>query len=131
AAVVLRTPTLIWIFVGGALVTFAVNGLIAWAATFMGRVHGFTVVQTGQQFGVWGLAGGVLGAVAGGRLADRLQERWSGGRVLASGSGFVIGGPLRAALVLVDDLRLFAPQLFWPYCFSTCYYAPRSAGTCA
>ena len=31
AATVLRTPTLIWMFLGGALVTFAVNGLIAWA----------------------------------------------------------------------------------------------------
>jgi MFS family permease len=29
AGTVLRTPTLIWMFVGGALVTFAVNGLIA------------------------------------------------------------------------------------------------------
>jgi len=29
AAVVLRVPTLIWVFLGGALVTFAVNGLIA------------------------------------------------------------------------------------------------------
>ena len=32
AVLVLRTPTLIWVFLGGAMVTFAVNGLIAWAA---------------------------------------------------------------------------------------------------
>src|SRR2546430_2991335 len=43
AATVLRTPTLIWMFVGGALVTFAVNGLIAWAPSFMQRAHGLSV----------------------------------------------------------------------------------------
>src|SRR5439155_88071 len=43
ASVVLRTPTLIWVFVGGALVTFAVDGLIAWASSFMQRLHGMTV----------------------------------------------------------------------------------------
>src|SRR5438034_2093559 len=37
AATVLRTPTLIWMFLGGALVTFAVNGLIAWAPSFPER----------------------------------------------------------------------------------------------
>ena len=35
-ATVLRTPTLIWVFIGGALVTFAANGLIAWE---IGRAH--------------------------------------------------------------------------------------------
>jgi MFS family permease len=58
AAIVLRVPTLIWVFVGGALVTFAVNGLIAWAASFMQRVHGFSVSDVGREFGLWGLAGG-------------------------------------------------------------------------
>src|SRR5207302_1880634 len=60
---VLRTPTLIWMFVGGALVTFAVNGLIAWAPSFLERTHGLSVATIGRQFGVWGLAGGALGAL--------------------------------------------------------------------
>src|SRR5437867_3487470 len=43
AALVLRTPTLIWIFAGGAMVTFAGNGLIAWTAAFMQRVHAISI----------------------------------------------------------------------------------------
>jgi MFS family permease len=127
AALVLRTPTLIWIFVGGAMVTFAVNGLIAWAAAFMERAHGFTVAQVGQQFGLVGLAGGVLGALVGGRLADRLQERWPGGRVFVSGIGFVLGGPVCAALLLVDDVRWFAPLVCATYFLYTWYNGPLSA----
>src|SRR3989454_12621743 len=78
AILVLRTPTLIWIFLGGAMVTFAVNGLIAWAAAFMERIHGLSVARVGGQFGLWALSGGVLGALGGGRMADRLQQRWRG-----------------------------------------------------
>ena len=37
---VLRTPTLKYLFVGGALVSFGMNGLVGWAPTFMARTHG-------------------------------------------------------------------------------------------
>jgi sugar phosphate permease len=127
AALVLRTPTLIWIFLGGAMVTFGANGLIAWAAAFMQRQHGISVAQVGAQFGVWGLAGGVLGALFGGRVADRLQQRWKGGRVFASGAGFVLGGPVCVALIMVDDLRWFAPLVMATYFLYTWYNGPLAA----
>jgi MFS family permease len=127
AALVLRTPTLIWIFLGGAMVTFAVNGLIAWAAAFMQRVHGLSVARMGSEFGIWALVGGVGGALFGGRLADLLQQRWRGGRVLASGAGFVLGGPVCALLLLVDDLRWFAPLVLATYFFYAWYNGPLAA----
>lgn len=127
ATLVLRVPTLIWIFVGGALVTFAVNGLIAWAASFMQRVHGFSVSAVGREFGLWGLAGGALGALLGGRLADALSERWPGARVAVSGAGFLLGGPVCVALILSNNLRLFALLVFTVYFFYTWYNGPLAA----
>ena len=127
AALVLRTPTLIWIFLGGAMVTFAVNGLIAWGVSFMRRIHGFSVEDIGSNFGVWALAGGVLGALFGGRAADWLQQRWPGGRVFAAGAGFVLGGPVCVALILVDDLRWFAPLVMATYFLYTWYNGPLAA----
>jgi MFS transporter, Spinster family, sphingosine-1-phosphate transporter len=127
AMLVLRTPTLIWIFLGGAMVTFAGNGLIAWTAAFMQRVHGISVAEVGARFGAWGLLGGVLGALFGGRAADRLQQRWKGGRVLASGAGFVLGGPVCVALLLVDDLRWFTPLVMVTYFLYTWYNGPLVA----
>ncbi len=127
AALVLRTPTLIWVFVGGAMVTFAGNGLIAWAAAFMQRMHGLSVARVGAEFGLWALGGGVLGALAGGRLADRIQQRWKGGRVLVSGAGFVLGGPVCAALLLVEDLRWFAPLIMATYFLYAWYNGPLAA----
>jgi len=127
ATIVLRVPTLIWVFVGGALVTFAVNGLIAWAASFMQRVHGFSVSEVGREFGVWGLAGGALGALVGGRLADGLFERWNGARVAVSGAGFLLGTPVCVILILTNNLRLFAPLVFSIYFFYTWYNGPLAA----
>jgi len=126
AATVLRTPTLIWMFLGGALVTFAVNGLIAWAPSFMQRTHGLPVDEVGYRFGPWALAGGALGALFGGRVGDWLLMRWSGGRVVVSGAGFVLGGPVCAALLLVD-VRLFEPLLFATFFLYTWYNGPLSA----
>jgi sugar phosphate permease len=126
-AIVLRTPTLIWIFVGGALVTFAVNGLIAWAPSFLQRVHGMSPVDVGRNFGVLGLAGGVLGALTGGRLADSLQARWAGGRVFSTGVGFVLGGPVCTALLLVDRSVLFTALVFGTFFLYTWYNGPISA----
>jgi len=127
AATVLRTPTLIWMFVGGALVTFAVNGLIAWAPSFLERVHGFSVGRVGREFGMWGLAGGALGGLFGGRVGDWLLGRWPGGRVVVAGAGFVLGGPVCAALLLVEELRWFVPLLFATFFLYTWYNGPLSA----
>jgi sugar phosphate permease len=127
ATTVLRVPTLIWVFIGGALVTFAVNGLIAWAASFMQRVHNFSVSDIGREFGIWGLAGGALGALVGGRLADRLFERFPGGRLAVSGAGFLLGAPVAVALILSNNLKLFVPLVFGTYFFYTWYNGPLSA----
>lgn len=127
ASVVLRIPTLIWVFLGGALVTFAVNGMIAWAASFMQRVHGFSVSEIGREFGVWGLAGGVLGALVGGRLADWLSPRWKGARIAVAGGGFILGAPIVVVLILSPGLQLFVPCVFGTYFFYTWYSGPLAA----
>ncbi|HZH40096.1 MAG TPA: MFS transporter [Gemmatimonadales bacterium] len=127
ATVVLRTPTLIWVFIGGAMVTFAVNGLIAWASTFMARVHHLSVPDFSALFGPWALAGGISGVLAGGKIGDWLQVRWAGGRVIASGAGFILGGPLVAWLLFSGSLKGFAPLLFGIYFFYTWYNGPLAA----
>jgi MFS family permease len=127
ATTVLRVPTLIWVFIGGALVTFAMNGLIAWAASFMDRVHHFKVSDVGREFGLWGLAGGGLGVWLGGFIADRWFDRWHGARVAISSAGFILGTPIAAALILSNNLTFFGPLVFGTYFFYMWYNGPLSA----
>ena len=50
-----------------------------------------------------------------------------GGRVLVSGTGFVLGAPVCAALLLVNDLRWFAPLIMATYFLYTWYNGPLVA----
>ncbi|MBI2615962.1 MAG: MFS transporter [Gemmatimonadetes bacterium] len=127
ARFVLRTPTLIWTFLGGALISFAMNGLVGWSPTYLQRVLGLPPEIAGRTIGLSGLTAGVLGVLFGGRLGDRLMERRPTGRVLAGAAGFLIGGPLCVWLLLVRDLDLFIPLFFSTIFFFTWYHGPVAA----
>jgi MFS family permease len=127
ARFVLGTPTLIWMFLGGALVAFAMGGLVGWAPTYLQRTLGLPPQVAGRTIGMWGLAAGALGVVFGGRLGDRLVERHPTGRVLAGAAGFLIGGPLCLWLLSVRDLDVFVPLFFVTLFFFTWYHGPVAA----
>lgn len=127
AGVVLRTPTLIWLFVGGALTAAAMNALVAWSTSYLQRELGMSLVQAARQIGPIGLTAGVLGSLAGGRLGDKLMERMAGGRVLAAALGFIIGAPLCFAMLLVDSHALFGLLFFFVVFFYTWYNGPVAA----
>jgi len=127
AAIVLRTPTLIWMFIGGALTTAAMNSLVAWSASYLQRVLDLTLLQAGRQIGLLGLVAGVLGSWIGGRLGDRLMEVTPSGRVIASALGFLLGAPVCVVLLLVSDVGVFSLLFFVVvFCF-TWYNGPIAA----
>jgi predicted MFS family arabinose efflux permease len=127
AALVLRTPTLVWMFLGGALTSASMNSLVAWSLSFVQRQLGLDLAHAGRQVGMVGLAGGVLGSWAGGRLGDWLMERWPSGRVIASASGFLVGAPLCVALLLTHDVRVFSVLFFLVVFLFTWYNGPVAA----
>jgi len=126
-AVVLRTPTLIWLFVGGALTAAAMNALVAWSASYLQRELGMTLVEAGRQIGPAGLAAGVLGSWSGGRVGDRLMETFAGGRVMASAAGFLVGAPLCILMLLTDSRTVFSVLFFFVVFFYTWYNGPVAA----
>ena len=127
AGVVLRTPTLIWLFLGGALTSAAMNTLVAWSTSYLQRELGMTLLEAGRQIGPVGLVAGTLGALTGGRLGDRLMERRSGGRVIAASLGFLIGAPVCMWMLLVNSRALFAALFFVVVFFYTWYNGPVAA----
>ena len=127
AAIVLRTPTLIWMFIGGALTTAAINSLVAWSASYLQRVLDMSLLQAGRQIGLVGLVAGVLGSWIGGRSGDRLMEHTPAGRVIASAAGFLVGAPFCVVLLLVNDVRLFSALFFVVVFFFTWYNGPIAA----
>ena len=127
ATLVLRTPTLIWLFIGGALTSAAMNSLVAWSTSYLQRELNLTLVQAAQQIGPSGLAAGILGSFTGGRLGDWLMERFQGGRVLAASLGFLIGAPFCVAMLLINDRALFGGLFFVVVFFYMWYNGPVAA----
>jgi sugar phosphate permease len=121
---VFRTPTLKYLFVGGALVAFGMNGLVGWAPTFMARAHGMSLAQGTLLLGKWGLLAGVAGTLAGGFLADWLGKYTGRSRMIVSTLGLLVGGPLAVWLLAVRDLSLFVPVFVAAFFCLTLYNGP-------
>jgi MFS family permease len=124
---VLHTPTLVYVFTGGALISFGTNGLVGWAPTFMARELGLTVAQGAKLLGTYGLVAGIAGALFGGMAADWLRRYTATGRVITIGASLVIGGALAIWLLTVRDLRLFVPIFCATFFFLSWFNGPISA----
>jgi MFS family permease len=126
-AVVLRTPTLVYVFLGGAMVSFGMNGLVGWAPTFMSRELNLTVAHAATLLGSGGIVAGTVGALVGGAVADWLRRYTVTGRVITIVLGLLIGGPLALWLLTLRDLRLFVPVFTAAFFFLSWFNGPVAA----
>ncbi len=124
---VLGTPTLVYVFLAGAMISFGLNGLVGWGPTFMTREFNISSGTAAGLLGKWGLLAGVLGALAGGAVADFLERYTERGRVITIGAGLLLGGPLAVWLLLVHDLDLFMPIFAVAFFFLSWYNGPLTA----
>jgi MFS family permease len=65
----------LFILIAGALVTVNVGSMLAWAPTFLTRVHGLTPGGIGMYFGTMRGTVGLLSAVSAGLLVNALAKR--------------------------------------------------------
>ena len=126
-ATVLSTPTLVYVFLGGALISFGMNGIVAWAPTFITRALGLSTTEATRMLGGAGLVAGTIGTLVGGWLADRLQKRFANSRVLVTGVSFLLGAPLAALLLTLRDPALFVPVFYAAFILLTMYNGPLTA----
>ncbi len=125
--VVLGTPTLVYIFVAGAMISFGMNGLVGWGPTFMAREFGLSAGTAASLLGRWGLLAGVLGVLAGGFVADWLRRWTDRGRVITVAAGFLLGGPLAIWLMTLRDIDVFMPVFAIAFFLLSWYNGPLTA----
>jgi hypothetical protein len=124
---VLGTPTLVYVFVGGALISFGMNGLVAWAPAFISRTLGLSGPEASRLLGLAGLLAGTAGTLAGGWLADAMRHRYPGARVIVTALGFILGVPLALWLLSVRTPTYFVPIFYAAFFFLTWYNGPLTA----
>jgi predicted MFS family arabinose efflux permease len=103
--------------------------MLTWAPAFVERVHGMSTAAIGWRIGLVTGVGGVIGALAGGTLADRLarrDERWLVWLPAISGTLLI---PLLAGFVWIEDITLGLGSLFLANLCNQVSAAPRYAVT--
>ena len=121
---ILRIPTLWWIIASGALVNFIMYAFSAFLASFLTRVHGFSMSSTGISAGLVYITGGVLGGLLGGRVGDWVVRKRKDGRMLAAALAALIAAPLAYFGILqpAGAAALALPLLAMAYgCFNMYY----------
>ena len=124
---VLHTPTLVYIFLAGAMISFGLNGIVGWGPTFVSRELGLSAAQSAALLGKWGLIAGTAGTLFGGVLADWLRRRYETGRVLTVALGLLLGGPLAVWLLTIRDLDLFKVVFVLAFFCLSWYHGPITA----
>ncbi len=124
---VLHTPTLVYIFAAGAMISFGLNGIVGWGPTFVSRELGLSAAAAAALLGKWGLIAGTAGTLFGGILADWLRRRFETARVLVVALGLLLGGPLALWLLTIRDPDLFQAVFAVAFFCLSWYNGPMTA----
>jgi MFS family permease len=122
------------------MVVLIVMQVFAYFVTGVSTTFLPTYMQQKDTFGLSsGLAGlysggiivlaGVAGTIVGGYMADYLNRRHRGARVLVCGIGFLIGAPSFACAVLFHNLAIFTIFFITSAFLLTIYSGPSTAAT--
>jgi len=124
---VLHTPTLVYAFMAGAMISFGMNGLVGWGPTFITRKLSMSSGDAARLLGITGLIAGVSGTLAGGLNADWWLKRNPRARVLTIALGMLLGGPLTIWLMTVRDPAAFRVIFGFAFFFLSWYNGPLTA----
>jgi MFS family permease len=95
------------IAMAGATTALAAYGLGTWSPSFLMRTHGLSLVETGMLLGGAGAISGIIGAVAGGILCDRLSRRDKRWQLWLPAGGAFATAPLMLAFLLWPESHQF------------------------
>jgi MFS family permease len=90
----LRTHTLWWIILSGALLNFNMYALATFLPAFMARVHGYSVARAGVTCGIVYLIGGLFGGLLGGYLGDWVASNARNARLWMAAIISLLGAPI-------------------------------------
>jgi MFS family permease len=114
---VVRIPTLRWITVGFATLSFGLGGIGYWVPTLLFREFGLDVGEAGALTGTISMFGLVGGTLYGSRLGRVWHGTRKGGRLLAGGGGLFVGSALFLLSLAQPSVGMFALVLMVAYFF--------------
>ncbi|MBS1132877.1 MAG: major facilitator superfamily 1 [Burkholderiaceae bacterium] len=112
AKALVRSPTMLWVCLGGAAQLVVVSAIWSWLPSFLNRYHGIAPDQAGVKAALVVLCGAV-GSVVWGSVADRAGARRARNKLLAMALLCVVAlGVLMPAFAATGSAALSAPTQF-------------------
>ncbi len=119
-----RQKTFRHLCLSASLYSFAAYGFTIWGATFLIRVHGMSLSETGLAMGLIQGLGGGFGTYLGGRLADRWARNDERFLVWIPAVGGALAVPLLAVFLFAPDRSLALGAYAIAMVFSVFFVGP-------
>ena len=123
----LRVPAFLTLMLSGVMITFASIAFITWGTDFVVRYKDFSLREAGISLGPALLVSGLLGVLAGGFLADMLQQRFAFGRILTVACGFLLAAPFVLWAITSEEKNQVVGAFFIAGFFMSWYHGPLTA----
>jgi len=123
----LAVPAFLAMLAAGTCITFASVSLLTWGIDFAVSYKDFSVREAAVSLAGIFLISAVLGVLTGGAIADRLQRRYTYGRLIAIGFALLLATPSVLLALLSDDKHVVLAGLFVAGFFMSWYHGPVTA----
>jgi MFS-type transporter involved in bile tolerance (Atg22 family) len=112
---------------GGVCITFASASILTWGVDFAVTYKGFSLRQASVSLAMIGLVCSLCGVLFGGFVADRLQRRFTFGRIIAIAAAFLFAAPFVLLAIQTDDQTLVLIAFALSAFFMSWYHGPVTA----
>jgi len=123
----LTVPAFLAMIAGGICITFASVSILTWGVDFAVVYKNFSLRQASVWLAVIGSVCSLCGVLFGGFVADRLQRRYTFGRIIAIAVAFLFAAPFVLLAIQADDRMLVLGALALASFFMSWYHGPVTA----
>ena len=123
----LSVPAFVSMIAAGICITFSTVSLMSWGVDFAKNYKDFTLSEASVSLALITLSSLVLGVLAGGYVADRLQKSFAYGRIIAVAVAFLLAVPFLWLAIQSDEKSTVLVCLFVAGFFMSWYHGPVTA----
>src|SRR5438067_205541 len=120
----LSVPAFVSLIAAGICITFSTVSLISWGVDFAVNYKDFSLREASVSLAMITLFALLLGVLAGGYVADRLQRSFSYGRIIAVAAAFLVAAPFLVLAIQSEEKSTVLLGFFIASFFMSWYHGP-------
>src|SRR5215468_10359705 len=123
----LSVPAFVAMMAAGICITFSSVSLISWGVDFAVNYKDFSLREASVSLALVTLFALLLGVLAGGYVADRLQKSFTCGRIIAIAGAFLLAAPFLLLAIQSEEKPTILVGFFIASFFMSWYHGPVTA----